>query len=453
MLAEALGHDSYNLYGISYGTRLGLEVLRQKPDGLRSLLIDSVIPPEIPFNDRMAEANEESFRNIYAMCLADEACAEAYPDLIERLNTLFAKLDEEPLPLDNGLQIDSDTLAGLLTIQANNASGVYMVPYIPRLIHELEQDITGTWVALNFTGTLTPQESSDRFTVPNEDIPFTASQLLATANDLARQSDNLDKSASEVAEQAQEMIEESSETAGDRFLNMVDERWQSPFSAVEELDFRADYMALPSQEPTAATLEAFVNKHFSRADADILLAQIDMLSDEDIELLFENARFNDRFHDLANGISHYLYFCNSGVPFNSLEGLRENAETYEIPGLTRFEVEKQALFFEGCDRLPTGSVPESFHEPVTGDGTIPVLVFAGTNDTQTATSWAQQAAEDVVMSQYVEFPNAGHGAINFSQCAKDIAAAFFDNPEAEVNSSCTADLVPRFVLPDDPLDS
>jgi pimeloyl-ACP methyl ester carboxylesterase len=451
MLADALGYDTYNLYGISYGTRLGLEVLHQKPDGLRSLIVDSVMPPEIPFNDRMAEANEESFRNIYAMCLADENCAEAYPDLTERLNALFVKLDEEPIMLENGGEINSETLASLLTIQGNSASGVFMVPYFPRLIHELEQDITDTWVALNFTGTLAPQESSDRFTIANEDIPFAASRLLATANDLAGQSDALDESAELVASQALEMIEASSETAGDRFFEMVDERWESPLSAVEELDFQTDYMALPSQEPTVATLETFVNRHFSGADAEILLAQIDMLSDEDVEMLFENARFNDRFHDLANGISHYLYFCNSGVPFNSLEGLRENAETYEIPGLTRLEVEKQALFFEGCDRLPTGSVPESFHEPVTGDGSIPVMVFGGTNDTQTATSWARQAAEDVVESQYVEFPNAGHGVINFSHCAKDIAAAFIDNPEAEVNSSCTADLVPQFVLPDDPL--
>ena len=79
------------------------------------------------------------------------------------------------------------------------------------------------------------------------------------------------------------------------------------------------------------------------------------------------------------------------------------------------------------------------------------MVFSGTNVTQTATSWAKEAADQFIGSQYVEFPNAGHGAINFSPCAQDVAAAFMDNPEAEVNASCTADLVPQFVLPDDPL--
>lgn len=99
----------------------------------------------------------------------------------------------------------------------------------------------------------------------------------------------------------------------------------------------------------------------------------------------------------------------------------------------------------------TVTAPESFHETVTGDGSVPIMVFMGTNDTQTATIWGEQAAEDLFSSQYVSFPNADHGAIKFSRCAKDVAAAFFDNPEAEVNTSCTADLVPRFVLPDTPL--
>ena len=35
--------------------------------------------------------------------------------------------------------------------------------------------------------------------------------------------------------------------------------------------------------------------------------------------------------------------------------------------------------------------------------------------------------------------------------AMEISAAFIDNPEAAVISSCTADLFPRFVLPDEPL--
>lgn len=60
-------------------------------------------------------------------------------------------------------------------------------------------------------------------------------------------------------------------------------------------------------------------------------------------------------------------------------------------------------------------------------------------------------ADNLIGAQYVEFPNAGHGVINFSQCAKDIAAAFIDEPQRDVVPSCVTGLAPRFVLPDEPL--
>ncbi|MXU65944.1 alpha/beta hydrolase [Oceanomicrobium pacificus] len=77
--------------------------------------------------------------------------------------------------------------------------------------------------------------------------------------------------------------------------------------------------------------------------------------------------------------------------------------------------------------------------------------FSGTNDTQTATSWSEQAAGNISGSQFVRFPNTGHGATLFSKCDRDVAAAFFDQPEMPVRSACTEGLIPKFVLPEDPL--
>ena len=103
-----------------------------------------------------------------------------------------------------------------------------------------------------------------------------------------------------------------------------------------------------------------------------------------------------------------------------------------------------------CDGFPTGTLGEDFHSPVTGDGSVPVMVFTGTNDIQTATSWSEQAANTLVGSHFVRFPNAGHGATMFSQCARDVAAAFFDQPSKLVNADCMDDLTPTFVLPEEP---
>ena len=39
-----LGYETYNLYGISYGTKLSLGVMRSVPEGLRSVILDGVAP-------------------------------------------------------------------------------------------------------------------------------------------------------------------------------------------------------------------------------------------------------------------------------------------------------------------------------------------------------------------------------------------------------------------------
>ena len=59
-LMNALGYPIYNVYGISYGTRLALVMMRDHPDaGMRSVVLDSSFPPEIPGFERfVTEAHE-----------------------------------------------------------------------------------------------------------------------------------------------------------------------------------------------------------------------------------------------------------------------------------------------------------------------------------------------------------------------------------------------------------
>ena len=45
-LAAALGYDKVTLWGISYGTKLGLTILRDHPDIVQSAVLDSVYAPE-----------------------------------------------------------------------------------------------------------------------------------------------------------------------------------------------------------------------------------------------------------------------------------------------------------------------------------------------------------------------------------------------------------------------
>ena len=44
-LREALHIEALNLWGRSYGSRVALEVMRNNPDGIRSVVIDGILPP------------------------------------------------------------------------------------------------------------------------------------------------------------------------------------------------------------------------------------------------------------------------------------------------------------------------------------------------------------------------------------------------------------------------
>ncbi len=47
----ALGIDRWNVLGISYGTRVALELMRQDSDGVDAAVLDGVYPPTQGFND------------------------------------------------------------------------------------------------------------------------------------------------------------------------------------------------------------------------------------------------------------------------------------------------------------------------------------------------------------------------------------------------------------------
>ena len=57
-LRKALGIKEWNVYGVSYGTDLALTYMREHPEGIRSVAIDSVVPPYTVMGDFWTNAGE-----------------------------------------------------------------------------------------------------------------------------------------------------------------------------------------------------------------------------------------------------------------------------------------------------------------------------------------------------------------------------------------------------------
>jgi pimeloyl-ACP methyl ester carboxylesterase len=78
---EALGYSSLNLYGSSYGTRVAQHYARRYPDTTRSIIIDGVVPPQVPLGPEVAIESQRALDRVLDRCGEDPGCSERFPDI------------------------------------------------------------------------------------------------------------------------------------------------------------------------------------------------------------------------------------------------------------------------------------------------------------------------------------------------------------------------------------
>ncbi|HEY6326369.1 MAG TPA: alpha/beta hydrolase [Candidatus Cybelea sp.] len=98
-LRRLLKLTSWNLYGLSYSTWLMMDLMRTDPEGVRSALLESVEPPDVPY-DEMGNANlQRSLDVLFDACATDFKCARSYPDLRSSFARLVRNLDKRPIEI------------------------------------------------------------------------------------------------------------------------------------------------------------------------------------------------------------------------------------------------------------------------------------------------------------------------------------------------------------------
>lgn len=147
-LRVALGYDEWNVYGISYGTRLAQTVLRDNAAGVRSVILDSSYPLSADLVTEIVPNAERAFTTLFAGCAADAACNAAYPDLETVFFDLVAQLDENPItiPVSNFLTgdhyqalIKGDDLIGVFFQSLYSAE---VIPVLPQLVYDVRDGNT-----------------------------------------------------------------------------------------------------------------------------------------------------------------------------------------------------------------------------------------------------------------------------------------------------------------------
>lgn len=312
-LRTALGIEEWNLFGISYGTRLAETVMRDHPEGVRSVILDSTYTPDVDLIASAPQNFDRALETLFAGCAADQRCAAAYGDLETRLFDLVDRLDAAPLSAQirdvftnerYDALFDGQTLLGIVFQGLYSAE---VIPLLPQMVAELEDGDTTTLGLLatnNLANGAFFSYGMNLSVQCNEEVPFTDEAAVAAA----------------------------------------------------------------------AAAEPRLEEFFATAS-------------------------------------------NVGVP------------VYEI-----------------CELWQAGLSDAIENQPVTSD--IPTLVLAGEYDPITPPAWGLRAASSLSNATYVEFPGVGHGASLSGDCPLAVTLAFLDDPLAEVDQSCVAEMTgPGFIVP------
>jgi pimeloyl-ACP methyl ester carboxylesterase len=133
---SALNLDSVTLYGISYGTRLALTLMKDPHPAIQSVILDGVYPPSVYAYEDDATNIARVFTLIFEGCAQDEACNATFPDLGNTFVMAFDSLNSDPLIVTNA-DGDEEEFTGesLLSELFSSFYDTASIPYAPFLIY------------------------------------------------------------------------------------------------------------------------------------------------------------------------------------------------------------------------------------------------------------------------------------------------------------------------------
>ena len=191
-LRVALGYDEWNLFGISYGTRLALTTMRDHPEGIRSVILDSTYPPQVGLPQEVGINADRAFTVFFEACAGDPECSDAFPNLESRFFALVDALDADPITVtlldvftleEHEALIKGDALIGLLFQSLYSSE---LIPVLPGLIDDAENgDYQSLELLLsNFFANIEFVSTGQTFAVQcREELPFADEAQLETAGD------------------------------------------------------------------------------------------------------------------------------------------------------------------------------------------------------------------------------------------------------------------------------
>jgi pimeloyl-ACP methyl ester carboxylesterase len=183
-LREALGYPQFNLYGVSYGTRVAQHFLRRYPESTRTVILDGVVPPQIALGPEIAVEAQNALDAIFDRCAESEDCATAFPDIRENFSKLHTALTDDPIWITlanprNGIpeeiRFGRQEMSAALRLLSYHPNSVAIMPML------INEAIEGNFAPLAAQFMMISESMSDALNIGmhnavvcTEDVPFFA---------------------------------------------------------------------------------------------------------------------------------------------------------------------------------------------------------------------------------------------------------------------------------------
>uniref|UniRef100_B0T2T2 Proline iminopeptidase n=1 Tax=Caulobacter sp. (strain K31) TaxID=366602 RepID=B0T2T2_CAUSK len=126
-LRKTLGLKQIDLFGVSYGTRIALAVVKHQPRGVRAVVLDSPWTPEAKWAEGGPEMVSDAVKEIFKRCAADAACNAKYPHPAADLDAVADTLLSGPQEI-GGKVYAADDLGGFLMDAAYSGPDARALP-------------------------------------------------------------------------------------------------------------------------------------------------------------------------------------------------------------------------------------------------------------------------------------------------------------------------------------
>jgi pimeloyl-ACP methyl ester carboxylesterase len=141
-LRRSLGYRVWDIYGVSYGSRLAQELMRRDSAAIRAVMLDRPMPVGVRFYAEFRRSLQLALERVFKACAAQLLCRTAFPTVEEDFYAVYDELTARPIEVvpenstSAAVRLDGRRFVREIRHRLESSRSI---PTIPLLLHELRR--------------------------------------------------------------------------------------------------------------------------------------------------------------------------------------------------------------------------------------------------------------------------------------------------------------------------